>query len=1110
MKFNDKISNLLQSQLPEFVVEDHPKFVSFLKTYYAFLESCELGVREVQTTDGILLETETNQENLLLLDGGRLGSTRTQLDSGDKVLQETSIYGKFTNGEIVEGETSKAQATIVAEDLGNARLFVTAQSKFVKGEIIRGKSSNASAVINTYRENPVKNISDLVSYRDPDNAISSFLTHFREEFLNTLPENLATGVDKRNLIKNIKSLYRLKGTAEGNKIFFRLLFNEISETIYPRESLLRVSDGNFDSKIILRAINDNETDTIKLIGRTITGQTSGATAIIENVFKYAFGQYQISEFILNNATTEGTFTIGEQVTGTETDDTDTFIKATITGIPGNKTITNDGSLYDVGDVISLTGGGIGAKFVADTVAGGPVDELIIDDGGFDFEIGDKLNFDNEGTEGGGAQAFVSVVNGGIRVDEGMADGNTIFPENTTSTNGQKYLSGPILSYDERTFSTGYGNADLLGTLNSGTAVPLITGVSSGATATVRYNNKGTSDADYEFNDNVLYITYTSLNATFEKGEFIRINPPAVTENITVSVVNNGSQNVYQIDGVQQKTLDLKEGNTYIFSHSGAHPFRFSTDSANTQPYTTGVTVVNSSTVQIVVPTGAPTLYYYCANHSNMGGIANTPENSFTVRLRPGFGREAFTGPEAEIADRDSSMQMVRNLSLSTDQEDHIVLEDETVRGDSYAGDKIVQERNTGVGDITDIFIINNGNGYKKLPTISFAGSSGQDEQIKAFGSEIGRIVKLKTTEHGIRYEQPPSPPQLKFITNGIVTNVLGTFVSEEQISGTTSGFTADVITFDAVRGLIKLENVSGTPTLGERITGGLSGAQATFLKSDVASATVDVVSSIETDGLYINEDGHVSENTMKIQDSLLYQDFSYIIKVGESINTWRDSFKKTMHASGFYFTGQVAIENRISGGIKSPIEGIQTGIQEGPFFNILSTIFATLVGRRMGTETDGTTLRSSPQSSVSAVASVPGQVEHFPTNTRDTTVKLQYKVSAVVTRIRRNVGLYNVTQGFAYAGPRWETLNKLHHSSFVTGSNASNINFSTLGNIKITGTRTPLDGTGALFTTVSTPEGKMLKCNFAIPAQISFSSQDFATTLLSFDTTSTTFDDNTP
>ena len=111
---------------------------------------------------------------------------------------------------------------------------------------------------------------------------------------------------------------------------------------------------------------------------------------------------------------------------------------------------------------------------------------------------------------------------------------------------------------------------------------------------------------------------------------------------------------------------------------------------------------------------------------------------------------------------------------------------------------------------------------------------------------------------------------------------------------------------------------------------------------------------------------------------------------------------------------------------------------------------------------------------------MPGQVEHFPANTRDTTVKLQYKVSAVVTRIRRNVGLYNVTQGFAYAGPRWETLNKLHHSSFVTGSNASNINFSTLGNIKITGTRTPLDGTCFVYNCFDTRVGKMLKCNFAI------------------------------
>ena len=56
--FKDKISNLISSQAPEFVLEQHPKFLEFVKTYYTFMESAELSVTSVQTTDGILLETE--------------------------------------------------------------------------------------------------------------------------------------------------------------------------------------------------------------------------------------------------------------------------------------------------------------------------------------------------------------------------------------------------------------------------------------------------------------------------------------------------------------------------------------------------------------------------------------------------------------------------------------------------------------------------------------------------------------------------------------------------------------------------------------------------------------------------------------------------------------------------------------------------------------------------------------------------------------------------------------------------------------------------------------------------------------------------------------------
>ncbi len=97
-----------------------------------------------------------------------------------------------------------------------------------------------------------------------------------------------------------------------------------------------------------------------------------------------------------------------------------------------------------------------------------------------------------------------------------------------------------------------------------------------------------------------------------------------TINITVTVSSVGGSNKYFIDGVQQQTLNLYEGNTYIFTHPSGHPFRFSTDSGNSSAYTTGVTVNSSTQVTIVVASGAPTLYYYCSSHSGMGGQANTP------------------------------------------------------------------------------------------------------------------------------------------------------------------------------------------------------------------------------------------------------------------------------------------------------------------------------------------------------------------------------------------------------------------------------------------------------------------------------------------------------
>jgi hypothetical protein len=104
---------------------------------------------------------------------------------------------------------------------------------------------------------------------------------------------------------------------------------------------------------------------------------------------------------------------------------------------------------------------------------------------------------------------------------------------------------------------------------------------------------------------------------------------SVTRTFTVTVSDPGSGNKYFIDGVQQDTINLAEGGTYVFNYPSAHPFRFSTTSDGTHnsgsEYTTGVTNNSSTQITIVVAASAPTLYYYCSSHSGMGGQANTVE-----------------------------------------------------------------------------------------------------------------------------------------------------------------------------------------------------------------------------------------------------------------------------------------------------------------------------------------------------------------------------------------------------------------------------------------------------------------------------------------------------
>jgi hypothetical protein len=268
---------------------------------------------------------------------------------------------------------------------------------------------------------------------------------------------------------------------------------------------------------------------------------------------------------------------------------------------------------------------------------------------------------------------------------------------------------------------------------------------------------------------------------------------------------------------------------------------------------------------------------------------------------------------------------------------------------------------------------------------------------------------------------------------------------------------------------------------------------------------------------------------MRIQDSLYYQDFSYVIKVGRVINDWRDSFKKTMHTAGFYFTGQVNIESRISAQISQPVDGIISGIEESPIFGVITQLFSTIFGRRLGTTDDGTTQRANAELGVDPDFD-DSTIEHFPQNTRDITLRRHMTI-----KLSQRSTLYNITdrgdtflRGFAYSGPTMKRLdiynNPFSSSNMYSGTHTNAQTTAIAGSINGTNryispmkmanwadhrvegfSSTSIDG--ERFQIEEYAVGQM-KQPITIPTEIIVSApaEEFSLTSITFDQTDKTFD----
>ena len=142
----------------------------------------------------------------------------------------------------------------------------------------------------------------------------------------------------------------------------------------------------------------------------------------------------------------------------------------------------------------------------------------------------------------------------------------------------------------------------------------------------------------------------------------------------------------------------------------------------------------------------------------------------------------------------------------------------------------------------------------------------------------------------------------------------GKFLSGEQVYQGDSFETATAIGYVSTNEgwqvgprILKLVNCNGDFSEGLKISGVVSKASGTISNLNIAKGVLTVDSITNTTGKFLDDVGKPSEIVQKIQDSYLYQNFSYNVRSPISIDKWKQILTNNVHPAGFKVFGEIGI-----------------------------------------------------------------------------------------------------------------------------------------------------------------------------------------------------------
>ena len=543
-----------------------------------------------------------------------------QLDRSIKVSRTTSI----TTPEITDDATSRAGKLLGFDSTGNV-LDAT-----IDGTGIAVSATNAANSATASANSASSAAASATAAQNAQTAAEAALDTFDDDFLGAKSSNPTLDND-------------------GNALTDGALYFDTTNNV------MKVYDlGNTQWKQLTPTSSQQTNIDAAVSNATNINNVAGQISPTNNIGTLAGLNTEIAGLYAIRTDISGVNAIASNVTDVKNNETNiNAVKSNETNINTLAGITNLGNLANAHAAVTNVNNNLSSvQNFADVyriASSAPTSSLNVGDLYFDTTANELKVYKSSGWSAAG-----STVNGtSARLTY------TVSSSTTTITGNDD--NGNTLAYD-----AGFADVYLNGvkmvngsdvTVTSGSSIVFASAIGASGTDTVDIIAFGTFNVAAISANNITSGTMaiarggTGLSTLGSAGQALVVNPAgnalqyanassaevygfnlsfvASTVNYTVTSASYAGANRFHIMGVPQRTLELIEGNTYVFTYPSSHPFALSTTADGSHgggsEYTTGVTRDSSAnTLTFVVPASAPQLYYYCTSHSGMGGTANTP------------------------------------------------------------------------------------------------------------------------------------------------------------------------------------------------------------------------------------------------------------------------------------------------------------------------------------------------------------------------------------------------------------------------------------------------------------------------------------------------------